>query len=217
MKSITRFSKALSIAVALLLTGCMSGGSKVFWSMDEGAGNKQSHAQVKSESRPALNVPPSLRGEVTVPDAEVIAVQKTMPERYKKAVAGKRVALDARLYDASAGEVFSAVVDAMTALNLPVQSVDSASGTITTDWVRTDASNPNVNSLLGIFGSNGPRVIRYRYVARVLRETSDDVTKTRLEVRAMAQTFSNSHWTNKKLTRKRAGELFSRVGELLAK
>jgi len=217
MKPITYFSNILSIVVVLVLTGCMSGGTKMFWSSDEGAGTDQLHAQVKSESRPALDIPPSLRGEVEVPDAGAIAVRKTVSERYKKTVASKRVALDARLYDASAASVFSAVLDGMTALNLPVQSVDSASGTITTDWVRTDANNPNVNSMLNVFGNGRPQAIRYRYVARVLRETLDDVIKTRLEIRTMAQTFSSGHWTNKKLTRKRADELFSRVGELLAK
>jgi len=189
----------------------------MLWSSDEGASKGQTRAELKTDARPALDIPPSLRGEVEVPDAGAIAVKKTVSERYKKTVAGKQVALDARLYNASAKRVFSAVLDGMTALNLPVQSVDSASGTITTDWVRTDANNPNVNSLMNVFGGGGPQAIRYRYVARVLRETSDDVTKTRLEIRTMAQTFSNGHWTNKKLSRKRADELFSRVGELLTK
>jgi len=189
----------------------------MLWSVDEGAGKNQTHEQLKTDARPALDIPPSLRGEVEVPDAGAIAVRKTVSERYKKTVAGKRVALDARLYDASAASVFSAVLDGMTALNLPVESVDSASGTITTDWVRTDANNPNINTLMNAFGGGGPQAIRYRYVARVLRETSDDVTKTRLEIRTMAQAFNSGHWTNKKLTRKRSEELFSRVGELLAK
>jgi len=217
MKPITYFSNILSIVVVLVLTGCMSGGTKMLWSTDEGAGKGQTRGQLQADARPALDIPPSLRGEVEVPDAGAIAVRKTVSERYKKTVAGKRVALDARLYDASAASVFSAVLDGMTALNLPVESVDSASGTITTDWVRTDANNPNVNTLMNAFGGGGPQAIRYRYVVRVLRETLDDVTKTRLEIRTMAQTFSNGHWTNKKLTRKRAEELFSRVGELLAK
>ena len=217
MKPITYFSNILSIVVALVLTGCMSGGTKMLWSSDEGAGKSQTHEQLKTDTRPALDIPPSLRGEVEVPDAGAIAVRKTVSERYKKTVAGKRVALDARLYDASAASVFSAVLDGMTALNLPVESVDSASGTITTDWVRTGANNPSVNSALSFLGGGGPRAIRYRYVVRVLRETLDNVRKTRLEIRLMGQTFGNGHWTNKKLTRKRSEELFSRVGELLAK
>jgi len=218
MKSITYFSKVVSTVAVMLLVGCSSGMPKLFWSTDEGADKgSSSHAVVKSESRPALDVPPSLRGKVEVPDAGSIAVQQSMPERYKASVAGKRVALDSRLYDASVGVVFSSVIDGMTALNLPVQSVDSASGTITTDWVRTGANNPSVNSLLNAFGGGGPQAVRYRYITRVLRETSNEVTKTRLEVRTMAQVFSNGHWVNKKLARKRANELFSRVEELLAK
>ncbi|MDQ6968353.1 MAG: hypothetical protein Q9M14_06710 [Mariprofundaceae bacterium] len=195
----------------------MSGGTQMFWGTDEGAGKSKTHAQIQADSRPALDVPPSLRGEVEVPDAGAIAVQKALPERYKKITKGKKVSLDARLYDASIGDVFSSVVDAMGSLNLPVQSVDSASGTVTTDWVRTDANNPSMNSLLNVFGGGGPQAIRYRYLARVLRESSEEVVKTRLEIRTMGQAFSSGHWVNKKLTRKRADELFSRVEELLAK
>jgi len=93
----------------------------MLWSTDEGAGKSQTRAQLETDARPALDVPPSLRGDVKVPDAGAIAIQKDLPERYKKLVAGKRVALDSRLYDTSIGAVFSSVVDGMTALNLPVQ------------------------------------------------------------------------------------------------
>ncbi len=216
MKSITYFSKALSLVAVMLLAACSSGMPKLFWSVDEGAST--GHAkQASAESRPPLDVPPSLRGEVEVPDAGAIAVKDSMPERYKKLVVGKKVALDARLYDASVETVFSAVVDGMTALNLPVQSVDSASGTVTTDWVRRGVNNPSVNSLLGTLGVGGPQQVRYRYVTRVLREKSKEAVKTRLEIRTIAQVFNNRHWINKKLTRKRSNELFSRIDELLAK
>jgi len=200
----------------MLLAGCSSGGPKLFWGADEGTEKSATQAQVQSDVRPALDIPPSLRGEVEVPDAGAIAVQKAVPERYKKTLAGKQVALDARLYNASVAAVFSATVDGMAALNLPVQSVDSASGTITTDWVRTDANSPNVNSALSFFGGGAALATRYRYMIRVLRETSDGVTKTRLEIHTMAQAFRNGHWTNKKLTRRRADELFSRIEEILA-
>jgi len=217
MKSIISFPKALFIILVMLLTGCSSGGPKLFWGADEGKGMGKAHAQVRSESRPALDIPPSLRGDVEVPDAGAIAVQKTVPERYKKVLKGKKVALDARLYDASVSVVFSAAVDAMSALNLPVQSVDSASGTITTDWVRTDANSPNVNSALSFFGGGAALATRYRYMTRVLRETSSEAIRTRVEIRTIAQTLQNGHWTNKKLARRRANELFSRIEELIAK
>lgn len=216
MKYTASLFKVLSFITVLLLAGCSSGMPKLFWSTDEGTGRGAGHAQVKAESRPALEVPPSLRGEVEVPEASAIAVQEAMPERYKAAVTGKQVALDARLYKASIGDVFSAVVDAMTALNLPVQGVDSASGTITTDWVRRGVNNPSVNSMLNMLGGGEPQAVRYRFVTRVLRETVEGVEKTRLEVRTLGQVFNNGHWINKKLTRQRANELFSRVEELLA-
>ncbi len=204
----------------MALTGC-SGVPKLFWGLDEGVDKKSQQAKpVKAEVRPALEVPPELRGKVEVPAAEHIATREAMPERYKKAVAGKHVALDARVYPQPVDRVFSAVVDAMTALNLPVNSVDSASGTITTDWVRTDANTTNDNSFIkgfDIFGSHA-RAIRYRYVVRVMRLRPDAKAKgqTRLQIRTMAQAFIGKHWVNKKLKRKFSTELFSRVEEMLA-
>ena len=202
---------------ALFLSGCMSGDSKLFWSMDDKG--KQPREAVEADARPVLDVPPSLRGEVSVPEADEVAIQKAMPERYKKIVAGKRVALDAKVYDKPAASVFSAVVDAMTGLNMPVQSVDSASGTVTTDWIRTDAGNASVTGILNMMGGGGPIAIRYRFVVRVLRQESTEEGKelVRLEVRTTGQSFSGRHWVNKKMSRKYSNDLFSRVEEVLAK
>jgi len=193
----------------------------MFWSMDEGKNDTVSTQKtVQAKVRPALEIPPELRGKVEVPASDQIATVKKMPERYSKAVAGTRVALDAKVYKESAGRVFSAVVDAMTALNLPVASVDSPSGTITTDWVRTDANNANSNNFskgMNIFGSKA-RAFRYRHVVRVLRLQSKDGQPsgmTRLEVRTLGQAFVGSHWVNKKFKRKYADDLFTRVEERL--
>jgi len=200
----------------VLISGCGSTSMpKLFWSNDDTQGGG-GHAQVKADVRPVLDVPPSLRGEVQVPDADSVAVQDKVPERYKKIVAGKKVALDARQYDKPVADVFSAVIDAMTGLNLPVQSVDSASGTIATDWVRVGVNSPNTLSVASLFNSAKPTAIRYRYVVRVLRETLQDKEVTRLEIRTLGQVFQNRHWINKKIRRKYANNLFSRVEEGLS-
>jgi len=208
-------SKLLAITAFTMLAGCSEGMPKLFWGTDEGAA--KSSVQAEAKARPVLDVPPSLRGQVSVPDAESVAMQKSMPERYEKAIAGKAVALDVREYGVPVGSVFSAVIDAMTALNLPVQSVDSASGTVTTDWIRKDADRSSIISTYNPFNNSGVQAIRHRFVVRVLRNTADDGKQTsHLEVRSLAQVFQNKHWTNKKLKRKFAEELFSAVEERLA-
>jgi len=100
----------------------------------------------------------------------------------------------------------------MTALNMPVQSVDSASGTITTDWIRRGANNPNFLTGLGLFGSGGI-VTRHRFVVRIF----PDGEKARLEIRTLAQGFINNHWVNRPLKRKASEEMFVAVEEQLGR
>ena len=207
-------NNAMPMLFVMLISGCGSTSvPKLFWSNDDTQGGGAGHAQVKADVRPVLDVPPSLRGEVKVPDAASVAVQDKVPERYKKIVAGKKVSLDARQYDKPVADVFSAVIDAMTGLNLPVQSVDSASGTIATDWIRVGSNSSSTQSFLSSFGGDKVLAIRYRYVVRVLRETLQDKEVTRLEIRTLGQVFQNRHWINKKIRRKYANNLFSRVEE----
>ncbi len=210
----------LAAIITMSFTACSSM-PKMFWSTDEGANGKViTQKTVQAKVRPALEIPPELRGTVEVPASDQIATSKNIPERYRKAVAGTRVALDAKVYKESTGRIFSAVVDAMTALNLPVASVDSPSGTLTTDWIRTDANNANSNSFgkgMNLFGGKA-RAFRYRYIVRVLRLQEKDGNAsrmTRLEVRTLGQAFISNHWVNKKLKRKYADDLFTRVEERL--
>ena len=149
-----------------------------------------------------------------------VTEENAMPGSYRKAVAGKYVALDAKIYDATAGQVFSAVVDAMTALNLPVQSVDSPSGTLTTDWIRKGGGNGNA---LGMFSNlfdfgGGMKIVRYRYVARVMRATVAGQTqpKAQLEIRTIGQVYNGHNWVNAQLKDKVAKDLFSAFEEQLA-
>jgi uncharacterized lipoprotein len=133
----------------------------------------------------------------------------------KKLFAGKAVALDAKLYATDAANVFSAVIDAMTALNMPVQSVDSPSGTVTTDWIRQSSASATSTFSQGLFGGDGVQAVRYRFVVRVLRQATEEKVQTRLEIRTVAQAFINKHWVNRHIKRQVNAELFSAVDERL--
>jgi len=204
-------------AVAVLgLAGCVSKDTKFFWATGDGGKASTVEKKVVAESRPPLDIPPGLLGKVDMPHAEQIAVVKTMPKRISKKISGKQVALDAKIYERSTADVFSAVLDAMTGLNLPVQSVDSASGTITTDWVRKNSKSANY---LSIIGGSGVMAVRYRFVTRVLNQSmkadGGEKTVTRFEIHTVAQAYKNNHWSNTKLARRFAKELFSRIDENL--
>lgn len=206
--------------VGLGLAGCMSDSTQLVWPIDDGAQKKKQAA--KAEVRKPLDVPPELRGDVSVPEASSIAQTQEMPAQYKKQVAGKAVSLDGKVYETTADRVFSTVIDAMTSLNLPVQSVDSASGTITTDWVKVGANNPNAATmgLLNNMFGQGISAKRYRFVVRVLRQSDPTGTNealTRLEIRTLGQAFQNSRWVNKTFSRGYANQVFSAVDERLTK
>ncbi len=169
-----------------------------------------------AKSRAPLDVPPELRKDIEVPMPGRVAIEAAkggdkIAAEEEKAIAGKAVSLDARVYEQHAARVFSAVIDAMTALNMPVASVDSPSGTITTDWIRPNANSPNayLGAVMNMFG-DGPVYTRYRFIVRVFR-TSDN--KTQLQIRTLGQQFINRHWVNKPIKRKVSLELFSAVEE----
>jgi len=214
---------ALLLSLLIPLTAC-SGMPKLFWDVDEGkdqaAYTQDGKITAASKQNPPLEVPPELRADLQVPSGEAVATrseEKAMPDSYRSAVAGKYVALDAKLYDAMAGQVFSAAIDAMTSLNLPVQSVDSPSGTLTTDWIRKAKSNGGLGMFTGMFGASGPQAVRYRYVVRVLRATVSDHEQAQLEVRTIGQVYDGHNWKNAQLKQKVAEDLFSAFEEQLAR
>jgi len=190
---------------------------QLFWEVedDKPAYARSSGNAGSSETRAPLNVPPELREDLSVPQPDQVAVDAAsgnvkMSELEKNAIAGKAVTLDARNYEKSPAEVFSAVVDGMTALNLPVESVDSPSGTITTDWVRL--SSPTLTSgITGAFGG-GPIATRYRLIVRVFRLPDGN---TQLQIRSLGQQFANQKWTFKEMKRKVQNELFTATEERL--
>ena len=210
---------SMALISALGLTACSD---RSFFYSNEDA-NKPAYEQggergVSADSRAPLDVPPQLMGDVEVPSPGEIATKSgRMSSADKKLVAGKSVSLDAKVYESSAAQVFSAVVDSMTALNLPVQSVDSPSGTLTTDWVRQASieSNVGISVLSGVFGGDGIQAFRYRFVVRVLRQKIEDMAVTRLEIRTIGQAYINRSWVNRPVVRKASDELFSAVDERL--
>ena len=172
----------------------------------------------KAASREPLDVPPELRAEIQLPKAEDVASRadpNVLPQKYQEAVAGKAVSLDARVYKLTPAEVFSAVVDAMTSLNIPVESVDSPSGIVTSDWIRKGADSANLAGL-NLFGS-GPVYTRHRYIVRVFHAQVEESSMTKLEVRTLGQSYENKHWVNRPLKRKVADELFVAIEEQLAR
>jgi uncharacterized lipoprotein len=223
MKYSLRF---LTLMIAIFgISACADMPSLIQWHDDE---DKPAYAQGSDQSLPGaasrapLDVPPVLRGEVEVPAPDKIAngngslISPAGPD--KKLVAGQAVSLDARIYESSAAEVFSAAVDAMTALNMPVQSVDSPSGTLTTDWIRQNSvsANATISAMGSLFGG-GVQGVRYRFVVRVLRQKAEASEMTRLEIRTIGQAFINRHWVNRPIQRKVADELFTAVDERLSR
>jgi len=206
----------------MLCTLCLSActGGMMMWPVgdEEPAYARGSKDSPAAEGRAPLDVPPELRDQVSVPMPDQVAVDSArgevkMSPVEKQAIAGKAVSLDTREYDKPASEVFSAVVDALTALNKPVESVDSPSGTITTAWVRQSSSSSGnyMNSVLNVFGG-GVSPTRYRFIVRVFRV---DTGKTQLQIRTLGQQFINRHWVFKEIKRKVSSELFDATEERL--
>ena len=221
-----RYPLLLTLALsALLLSACSGGMPQLFWSANDKTPDyaRSSGSHVQGNSRVPLDVPPELRKDIEVPMPDKVAVEAasgnagSMAARDRSAaVAGSAVSLDARRYAFSASQVFSATVDAMTALNLPVSSVDSPSGTVTTEWLSQNINTTNnyLNSVMNMVGAGGPSKVRYRYVVRVLRVSDSN---TQLEIRTLGQQYANHHWSSVAMKKKVANELFSSVEEQLAR
>jgi len=212
MKHTGHYLLLLITLISLSACGSMP---KMFWDTDEDSTSVQ-------DSRGPLNLPPELRGELTLPavdeDAPLTATAAPLPEKYEVIVtkAGKKVALNARLYDVMAGQLLSSVVDAMTQMNLPVNSVDSSSGIITTDWVRKGDSALS-DSILGSIGMSRISIIRYRFIVRIFRLKEGGSHSSRAEVHLLTQAYQNGHWLNKRSLPKRTDELFSAIEDQVAR
>ncbi len=217
MKPMIKYTTLLMI----LFTTSACANRQMFWDVDDKSGSQPSIFGTKStpvaENRAPLELPPELRADIELPMANAVSSNSSneaVSEKYRQAVTGKKVALDARVYDAAADQTFSAVVDAMTSLSMPVDSVDSASGIVTTDWIRKGAYN---NNLIGnLIGSSG-KLTRHRYVVRVFRVKNEQQPQSRLEVRTLLQGYTNGHWVNTAMNKKHAEAFFVTVEEQLGR
>ncbi|RMF23542.1 MAG: outer membrane protein assembly factor BamC [Deltaproteobacteria bacterium] len=207
------------LSMLLMLAAC-NGMPKLFWDVDEGR-NAPAYARgeggSQTASRPPLTVPPELRSEIELPEGEAVGTQAQGPvaEKYRRAVAGKAVRRDARLYEnREPAEVFSAVVEAMTQLNVPLDSVDSPSGIIVSDWIKRGKQSSVV-----LFGFSTSKLVRYKYLVRVFRASSPKGGKgTQLVIRTIGQVFETGKgWVTKPIKQKPVTELFDAVGEQLAR
>ncbi len=216
-----RFSFFSMIITMLFLNSC-NGMPKLFWDTEEGEGQPV-YAQGGSRSavatsRPPLDIPPELRTELELPQAEQIgggADASALPEKYRASVAGKAVRLDARFYPGKTpADLFSAAVDALTSLNVPVDSVDSPSGIITSDWIKHGKKSSFI-----LFGFTDSTLTRYRYMVRVYRaQAKSGVEGAQLEIRTIGQVFQTGEgWVTKPIKNKPVNELFDAVGEQLAR
>jgi len=206
------------LVTAILLASC-GDRAFVYWHDDDKPDYAKSGQATtgKAAKREPLDVPPELRAKLKLPEAESIASnvdEKVLPKKYQEAVAGKGVSLDARMYAQTPAEVFSAVVDAMTSLNMPVDSVDSPSGIVTSDWIRRGANSLNIGAL---FGDNSNKVTRHRFIVRVYRAVMEEKQMTKLEIRVLGQSLQSQRWVNRPIKREVTKELFVAVEEQLTR
>ena len=202
---------------AMLLASC---GDRAFLYLhddDKPAYTNSGKSTGKAAAREPLDVPPELRAKLKLPGAERIASnvdEKVLPKKYQEAVAGKAVSLDARMYVLTPAEVFSAVVDAMTSLNIPVESVDSLSGIVTSDWIR---KGENSVSIAAMFGGSSSKVTRHRFIVRVYHAILEGKQMTKLEIRLLGQVLQSRRWLNRPIKREVSKELFVAVEEQLTR
>ncbi|ATX83017.1 hypothetical protein Ga0123462_2183 [Mariprofundus ferrinatatus] len=205
----------LLLLITIISLSACSSVPKMFWDSDDNGGSGEAF-------RAPLNLPPELTGELNLPavdeKATLTAAAAPLPEKYDVIVAkaGKKVALNARLYDVTAGQLLSSALDAMTQMNLPVNSVDSPSGIITTDWVRKGDSALS-DSILGSIGMSRINVVRYRFIVRVFRLNEGGIHRSRVEVHLLTQAYQNGHWLNKRSLSDRSDELFAAIEEQVAR
>lgn len=205
------------LVTAILLASC-GDRAFVYWHDDDKPDYaKSGQATGKAAKREPLDVPPELRAKLKLPESESIASnvdEKVLPKKYQEAVAGKGVSLNARMYSQTPAEVFSAVVDAMTSLNMPVDSVDSPSGIVTSDWIRRGVNSLNIGAL---FGDNSNKVTRHRFIVRVYRAMMEEKQMTKLEIRVLGQALQSQRWVNRPIKREVTKELFVAVEEQLTR
>ncbi|WP_143144885.1 hypothetical protein [Mariprofundus micogutta] len=130
----------------------------------------------------------------------------TWPDKYEKVLVDRQATVMERVFNVSPPILFSAVIDAMISLNMPVETVDSPNAVITSDWIRKGENDVNIQSVLGF--------TRHRFFVRMIMT---EASETRLEVHVAGQHYKDNAWVDKALTINKSEELFVAVEEQLAK
>jgi len=215
------FVRYLLLSLLLFMFSACSGGPKLFWTVDEErAGSVASPAGVATadvepdQAPPVSDYKPAER-ELPIPRG-IGAEGDKLPEKYRKLLAGNAFALVERTYGQSVADLFSASIDAMTSLNVAIESVDSSNGVITSDWVREGENNPNRQATTGLKG--GVVLTRHYYILHTYTvQTESGASQAKLELRVLGQAFEGGQWVSRALRRDVSEELFTAVEEQLAR
>jgi|GEM_PF-2701019 len=216
---------SLILVLPLLLAGC-TGMPKLFWDIDEGKKSTPTASGAASTSgdstsgqsaRRSLEVPPELQGKVELPTDATASQESgdstpgtiaTVQPAAQAPVKARVVNANSRDYSIGTEPLFAVAVDAISARKLPLQSVDGASGTITTDWAYSDSDSAIADSVLGLFGAASSKY-RYRLVARI--RALDGAQSARLTFNVLGQRLDSGRWVNRSLDNKLIDALFKSV------
>ena len=198
--------RGLLVATLLLsLTAC-SGVPKLLWGTGDDQEQQQEAGQAGGGSHSQVATSPEARADYEMPAVKYVGSQTgQMPAKYSAMLQDKAVTLDARPFNAPSSKLFSAVVDAMLSLNIPVDVVDSPNGIITSDWVRKGENDPAFQ----------PSIVGFTRHSFIVRVVADAVAGSTLEVHTIGQEYDRNQWTDRPLKRNMSEELFSAVDELL--
>ena len=179
----------------------------IFWD-SENAQYEPDHADAGVKPVKPPEISPELHTNRTLPMAGDIAAAASadkLPEKYRRLLAGHDFTLEKRSYEPPVADLFSAIIDAMTSLNIPVQSVDSRHGIVTSDWLRKGENDLNMPGIRGY--------TRHRFIISVVPVGAE----FSMEVRTIGQIFKQKHWMDKRLRRNASLELFIAVDEQLTR
>jgi hypothetical protein len=192
---------------------------KLFWDTDEDRYESDIASGSPPQSVPGTEPPtlsddiaPELHANRQLPmagDIGITASAGRLPEKYRQLLVSQTSTLNTRTYGQPIAEIFSAAVDAMTSLNIPVESVDSPNGVVISDWIRKGENNLSMPSIKSY--------TRHRFIVYIYRTGKKSGNITGMEVHVLGQTFHNRHWINSPIKRKVSEELFTAVDEQLAR
>ncbi len=181
--------RLLLCAWLLLFSACsqMPDMPNLFWDTEDAQHEPDTVSPGRNaEPQPALTdgVSAELRTDRQLPMAEQIgkaAIAGKLPQQYRTLLGDDAITVDARSYGRTVAELFSAVIDAMTSLNIPIESVDSPNGVITSGWIgkgENDLTMPGIKAYT-----------RHRFIIYIYRSGGKSGDMSRMEVRVPGQLY----------------------------